>query len=132
MDINHLTRTIIGCSFKVHNALGAGFLEAVYQNALRIELVSLGIEVRQKKKLLVWYEDHIVGKYEPDLWIPNRLIIEIKAVENLLKIHELQLVNYLAATKIDNGLLINFGSSVEVKRKYREYKPKASLINSIL
>ena len=64
--------------------------------------------------------------------IPDKLIIEIKAVESLLEIHEVQLVNYLAATKIDNGLLINFGSSVEVRRKFRQYTPKAQLINSIL
>jgi GxxExxY protein len=127
MDINHLTRTVIGCSFKIHNTLGAGFLEAVYRNALRNELVRSGIQVKQKQKILVWYEGDVVGKYEPDLWIPDKLIIEIKAVENLLKIHEVQLVNYLAATRIDNGLLINFGSSVEVRRKFLEYKPKAHL-----
>ena len=64
--------------------------------------------------------------YYPDLWIDNQLIIEVKAVENLVKRYEVQLVNYLAATGIDNGLLINFASSVQVKRKFREYRPAGS------
>ena len=72
----------------------------------------------------MWYEGYPVGSYFPDLWIDNTLIIEIKAVEKLTKQHELQLVHYLTATSIDDGLLINFGSSVQVKRKFREYKPK--------
>jgi GxxExxY protein len=128
MEINDLTQKIIGYAFKVHNTLGPGFLEKVYENALRIELEALRIEIKQQEELPVWYEGRIVGEYYPDLWLPDQLIIEIKAVENLLKIHEVKLVHYLAATRIDNGLLINFGSSVEVKRKYRWYKPKAPLI----
>jgi GxxExxY protein len=68
----------------------------------------------------------------PDLWIADRLIIDVKAVLALSKEHEVQLVNYLTATRIDDGLLLNFGPSVQVKRKFREYKPKAPLINSIV
>lgn len=124
MEINSLTHTIIGCAFKVHNVLGPGFLEKVYENALKIELGKLNIDARQQQELLVSYEGHIVGSYYPDLWIENQLIIEVKAVQHLSKQHELQLVHYLTATRIDDGLLINFGSSVEVKRKFREYKPK--------
>jgi len=122
MEINDLTHTIIGCALKVHNVLGAGFLEKVYENALKIELSKLDIDARQQKELRVWYEGHAVGSYFPDLWIDTQLIIEVKAVQNLNKQHELQLVHYLTATHIDDGLLINFGSSVQVKRKFREYK----------
>ena len=123
MEINSLTHTIIGCAYKVHNVLGSGFLERIYENALKIELGKLNIDARQQQQLQVWYEGHAVGSYYPDLWIQDQLIIEVKAVHNLSKQHELQLVHYLTATHIDNGLLINFGSSVEVRRKFREYKP---------
>lgn len=125
METNNLTHAVIGCAYKVHNTLGSGFLEKVYENALKIELDKLRLDAQQQKELCVWYEGKLVGSYYPDLWIEERLIIEIKAVQNLAREHELQLVHYLAATGIDDGLLINFGSSVQVKRKFREYKPKA-------
>lgn len=131
MEINDLTHTIIGCAFKVHRVLGPGFLEKVYENSLKIELDKLGIEAGQQQVLAVWYERYAVGVYHPDLWIDKQLIIEIKAVQNLVKEHEVQLVHYLTATNIDNGLLINFGSSVQVKRKFREYRPKGSLLHSL-
>jgi GxxExxY protein len=115
---------IIGCAYKVHNILGPGFLEKCYENALKIELNELHIDAQQQKELPVWYEGTAVGVYYPDLWIDKQLIIEIKAVQNLSKEHEVKLIHYLTATGIDNGLLINFGSSVQVKRKFREYKPK--------
>jgi GxxExxY protein len=78
----------------------------------------------QQEELDVFYEGERVGHFKPDLWIPNTLIIEVKALKTLSKAHEVQLVNYLTATRVDNGLLINFGPSVEVKRKFREFKPK--------
>jgi len=124
MEINNLTHTVIGCAYKVHNVLGPGFLEKIYENALQIELEKLNIEAAQQHELRVLYEGHPVGVYYPDLWIDGQLIIEIKAVYNLGKQHEAQLVHYLTATEVDNGLLINFGSSVQVKRKFREYTPK--------
>ena len=127
MEINNLTHKVIGCAYKVHNILGPGFLESVYENALKVELDKLGIEARQQDKLPVWYEGNPVGIFYPDLWIDKQLIIEIKAVQRLIPEHEVKLLHYLAATRIDNGLLINFGSSVQVKRKFREYKPKISL-----
>lgn len=132
MDINDLTHTIIGCAYKVHNLLGSGFLESVYENSLRIEMEKCGIVALQQQKIKVWYESHIVGDFAPDLWIPDQLIIEIKAVLNIAREHELKLVHYLTATHVDNGLLINFGPSVQVKRKFREYRPKGSLLDSIL
>ena len=132
MEINDLTHKVIGCSFKVHNVLGFGFLEKVYENALRIELDKLGLRALQQEKINVWYDGQLVGDYSPDLWLPDQLIIEVKSVQNLAKEHEVQLINYLAATKINDGLLINFGQTVEVKRKFREYRPKGSLLDSLI
>jgi GxxExxY protein len=132
MKNEDLTEKIIGCAFKVHNALGPGFLEKVYENGLRIELERLGFTVKQQEPINVNYEGRVVGEYYADLWVDDCVVIEVKAALMLVKRHEVQLVNYLAATGIDCGLLLNFGPSVQVKRKFREFKPKASLINSIL
>jgi GxxExxY protein len=132
MEINDLTHAIIGCAYKVHNVLGFGFVERVYENSLRIELERLGIRVLQQEELKVWYEGQIVGDFTPDLWIPDKLIVEVKSVQNIVKEHEVKLIHYLTATHIDDGLLINFGPSVQVKRKFREYRPKSSLLNSLL
>lgn len=123
MEINNLTHEVIGSAYKVHNILGPGFLEKVYENALKLELAKRGIEARQQVKLPVWYEGHRLGIYYPDLWIEGQLIIEIKAALTLAPKHEQVLIHYLTATGIDNGLLINFGSSVQIRRKFREYIP---------
>lgn len=122
-DDDAITKIIIGCAFEVHNRLGSGFLEKVYENALRIELLKKGLKVKQQEPIKVWYDDQVIGDYLADLLVADRIIVELKAVLSLTKEHEVQLVNYLTATKMDTGLLINFGSSVQVKRKYREYKP---------
>jgi GxxExxY protein len=132
MNEDDLTKKIIGCAYKVHNTLGPGFLEKVYENALRIELEKLGLRVKQQEPINVSYEGQVVGEYYADLWVEERVVIELKALQTLVKQHEVQLVNYLAATNIESGLLLNFGSSVQVKRKFREYKPRAQLLNSIL
>jgi GxxExxY protein len=132
MKDDDLTQKIIGCAYKVHNALGPGFLEKVYENALRIELENLGLNIKQQEPLNVRYEGQVVGEYFADLWVDGRVVIELKAVQTLVQRHEVQLVNCLAATGIDDGLLLNFGPSVQVKRKFREYKAKDKLLNSIL
>ncbi len=132
MTDDELTKQIIGCAYKVHNTLGSGFLEKVYENALRIELEKQGLRVRQQQPISVVYEDQIVGEYYADLWVDERVVLELKATQTLVKEHEVQLVNYLTATRTDHGLLLNFGPSVQVKRKFREYKPKGSLMNAIL
>jgi GxxExxY protein len=132
MKDDDLTQKIIGCAYKVHNILGPGFLEKVYENALRIELEGLGLTVKQQKPIEVFYAGQVVGEYYADLWVDEHVVIELKAAQILVKQHEVQLVNYLTATGIDCGLLLNFGPSVQVKRKFREYKPKESLIDSIL
>ncbi len=124
MYVDEITRQIIGSAFRVHNGLGSGFLEKVYENALYIELKEAGFKVLQQHPVPVYYRNRMVGDYFADLLVDDQIVVEIKAVGNLAPIHEVQLVNYLAGTNLDTGLLINFGSSVEVKRKYRVYKPK--------
>lgn len=124
-EIDKLTEKIIGCAMKVHRALGFGFLESVYHRSLEIELAAAGIHFESEKRLNVFYEGHIVGHFSADLFISDQLIIELKAIETIIKAHEVQLVNYLAATKIETGLLLNFGSkSLEVRRKFRHRKIK--------
>lgn len=125
MEIDNLTHRVIGSAYKVHNTLGFGFLEKVYENALKFELKRRGIYVQQQVRLPVWYEGQQIGVYFPDLWIETQLIIEIKAAVALAPEHEMQLVHYLAATGIDHGLLINFGERVQIKRKFREYRPRS-------
>ena len=125
MDIDNLTHRVIGGAYKVHNTLGFGFLEKVYENALKLELKARGIYVQQQVRLPVWYEGQQVGVYFPDLWIETQLIVEIKAAVAFAPEHEMQLVHYLAATGIDHGLLINFGATVQIKRKFRENQHKA-------
>jgi len=85
MEINDLTHTVIGCAYKVHNVLGFGFLERVYENALRIELEKLGMRVMQQEELNVWYEGQIVGEYVPDLWLPEKLISHFKTSRRSMK-----------------------------------------------
>jgi GxxExxY protein len=130
MTDDDLTHKIIGCAYKVRNTLGAGFLEKVYENALRIELEKLGFLVKQQEPITVKYEGQAVGEYYADLWVNDRVVIEVKATLGLGKEHEVQLVNYLTATGIELGLLLNFGPSVQVKRKFREYKPPGPFLNT--
>lgn len=121
MDEKPLTEKIIKCAFNVHNELGSGFLEKVYENALRIELVQENIEVKQQIPVEVHYKGKVIGSYCADLLVENKVLVELKAVETLVKQHEVQLVNYLKATGFSIGLLINFGTSVQIKRKMRDY-----------
>ena len=120
-EIDALAEKIIGIAFTVHNKLGHGFLEKVYENALMIEFRKNKLMAEQQIPIKVFYDEQVVGDYCADIIAEKELIIEIKAVENLNKKFEAQLVNYLTATKHDVGLLINFGEKVEVKRKYRKY-----------
>ena len=120
MEHEELTKLIIASAFRIHNRLGAGFLEKVNENALRIELLKSGLKVKQQHPINVYYEDSIVGEYYADLSVEDMIIVELKAGKALTIDHEIQLVNYLSAVNIDIGLLINFGSSVNVKRKHRK------------
>jgi GxxExxY protein len=112
-----LTEQIIGCAFDVHNSLGYGFLEKVYENALLVELRRAGLGAAQQVPIPVHYREHKVGDFYADLLVEGSVIVEIKAVRNLVDVHEVQLVNYLKATGIPVGLLLNFGRKVEMRRK---------------
>ncbi|MCB0244401.1 MAG: GxxExxY protein [Anaerolineae bacterium] len=125
MEDASLTFKIIGCAFAVHNALGYGFLEKVHENALRIELENAGFHVQPQAPISVTYAGKVVGEYYADLLVEGRVIVEIKADSKLIPQHEVQLVNYLTATDSEFGLLINFGTSVEHKRKHRKVLPKS-------
>ena len=124
MKPQDLTEKIIGSAYKVYNTLG--FLESVYKKALVIQLKKNNLQFEDEKPLKVFYEGHVVGDFYIDLLIEDEIVVELKSVQNLLKEHEVQLVNYLNGLKKEVGLLINFGPrGVEVKRKYRQPLPKA-------
>jgi GxxExxY protein len=106
-----LTEAIIGCAFKVSNTLGCGFLEKVYENALMIELQSAGIMCEQQKSIPVAYKGTVVGDYYADILVENQVILEIKAAKAIDDSHMAQLINYLKATGIHRGLILNFGTS---------------------
>ena len=112
-----LTSSIISCFYKVYNNLGYGFLEKVYENALKIELESKGLFVEKQKPIAVYYNEYLVGEYFADLIIENKVIIELKVAETLCQEHEFQLINYLKATDIEVGLLLNFGKKPQISRK---------------
>lgn len=119
-----LAGKVIGAAMEVHRCLGPGFVESVYENALAIELEALKFTAERQKTLQVKYKDQCIGNFIADVVVANELIIELKAVQTILPIHEVQLVNYLAATGIDEGLLLNFGTdSLQFKKKFR--KPKS-------
>ncbi|MBU0711151.1 GxxExxY protein [bacterium] len=122
MEINELTQKIIGCAFAVYNKMGFGFLESVYEKCLQLELAKQKLNAEFQKPIKVFYDSQNVGDFIADILIKNTVIVELKSVLKLNKMHEAQLVNYLVATGIETGLLINFGEQkVEVKRKYRKY-----------
>jgi len=118
-DYKHseLMEKIIKAAYEVYNELGYGFLEKVYENALAQELKSAQLNVTPQAPIKVYYKQNLIGDYYADLLVDDKVIIEIKAVNQLAKIHEVQLVNYLKATKYEIGLLINFGDKIEIKRK---------------
>lgn len=122
MNHDNLTHQVIAAAYSVHNTLGPGFLEKVYENALAIELHERGISVVQQVSVPVFYNEIQVGDYVADMLVEGNVLIELKAVETIHPKHEAQLVNYLTINGLDIGLLANFGSSVTVKRKYRTYK----------
>lgn len=117
MKHQELTSEILNSFYKVYNTLGYGFLEKVYENALYHELTSRGISCRRQAPIRVLYDDIQVGDYYADIIVGDTIILELKAAEGLVEEHELQLVNYLKATNIEVGLLLNFGKTPQFKRK---------------
>ena len=112
-----ITNQIIKAFYKVYNSLGYGFLEKVYQKAMLIELRKMGLECQEESPVKVYYDGIQVGDYRADIIVNNVVIIENKATETLVEENEFQLINYLKATEIEVGLLLNFGKKPEVKRK---------------
>lgn len=119
MELLHkeITEKIIKAYYKVYNTLGYGFLEKVYENAMAIELRKMGLEIKCQNPITVFYESEMVGEYFADIIINKIVVIELKASTTLLEEHECQLINYLKATNIELGLLMNFGKKAEYKRK---------------
>ncbi len=114
---------IIGLAMKVHSKLGPGFLESVYRNALALELRKAGLKVELEKPISVYYESELVGAFMADILVNETTIVELKAVQMLAKAHEVQLVNYLTSTGLDDGVLLNFGGPrLEYKKKFRVSK----------
>jgi GxxExxY protein len=114
---------VIGFAMKVHSALGPGFLESFYQNALIWELRKSGFKAEPERPISVHYDGQLVGAFTADLLMNDSLIVELKAIQLLAKAHEVQLVNYLVATRLDEGLLLNFGTERwEFKKKFRLLK----------
>lgn len=119
-EINKISEIIIGCAYAVGNALGNGFLEKVYENALAMELKEKGLDVKQQFPISVFYKNFVVGEFIADLLIENRVLVELKAVKGIDENHLAQCLNYLKATNLPLCLLINFGKPrVEVKRVFQ-------------
>jgi len=121
---SEITDKIIKAFYKVNNTLGYGFLEKVYENAMVIELSKMGVLVQNQNNIKVFYEGKEVGDYYADLLVENKVIVELKAADAICEDHEAQLINYLRATNIEVGLLLNFGKKAEFKRKIFSNKNK--------
>ena len=111
-----LTEIIIKAFYEVYNELGFGFLESVYQKAMAIVLRDYGLKVEEEKQIKVYFRGKVIGDYRADLWVNNTVILELKAAKTLVKENEAQLLNYLRATKVEIGLLLNFGPKPQFKR----------------
>ena len=127
MDVETLVRKVIECAKNIRRHLGPGYLESVYKNAMLVELKKNGLSYEIEKPINVYYDDVLVGEFKADIVVEKVLILELKAVQSLHMAHEIQLVNYLTATGVDDGLLINFGSEeLQFKRKFRVYRKRFS------
>ena len=121
MEYSELTEKIIGCAYSVYNKMGFGYLESVYEKCMLIELRKAGLKVESQKSLTVFYENETVGEFIADIIVNDTIILELKSAKQIIKAHEVQLVNYLVATGKPVGLILNFSESkVEVKRKIKD------------
>lgn len=111
-----ITEDILKVYYDIYNELGCGFLEKVYQNSMYFELKSKGYKVEAQRPIKVYFKNQLVGEYYADLLIEDKVIVELKACELLMNAHVAQLMNYLKATEIEVGLLLNFGEEAEFKR----------------
>lgn len=125
MDYEILTEKIIGAVYTVYNRMGHGFLESVYEKCLLIELEGMGVSCQSQVPIAVYYGDQVVGNFVADVVVEKTVIVELKSITRIVTAHEVQLVNYLTATGLPVGLLLNFGESrVEVKRKVKDLQSK--------
>lgn len=116
-EVNDITEKIIGCAYSVSNTLGVGFVEKVYENALVVAARKAGLQVEQQYPIKVSFDGVVVGEFFADLFVENRVLVELKAVSMLMNEHTAQALNYLRATGADVCLLINFGKpKIEIKR----------------
>jgi GxxExxY protein len=127
MLLEELTSLILAAYYEVYNKLGAGFLEKVYENALMIELNKRGLDAKQQVPICVYYEGQIVGEYFADVLVNDLVILELKTADEIARTHEYQLINYLRATELEVGLILNFGAKAELKRKVFSNQRKTSL-----
>ncbi len=121
MEGDVLTEKIIGIFYRVYNKLGYGFLEKVYENAMVVEFEQEGINFKNQVPIKVHYEGRVVGDYVADFVIDNKIIVELKAMQEICESHKYQLLNYLRATNNSVGLLLNFGSKPRVRRMVYNY-----------
>jgi GxxExxY protein len=112
-----LSERVIGAFYETYNELGHGFLESVYENAFAIQLQQCGLRVERQHEVVVRYRGHVVGEFRADILVEGLLLVEIKAMNALMPIHEAQLLNYLKATGIRLGLLVNFGPRPQFRRR---------------
>ena len=118
-----ITEKIIGCCMKVHNALGNGFQEVIYQRALAIELSKINLSFAREVEMPIFYSDHNIGTRRVDFLIDEKISVELKAVTKLENVHLAQALNYLEAYKLEIGLLINFGNTkLEFKRLFKNIR----------
>lgn len=125
MKHQELTEQIIKAFYNVYNTLGYGFLEKVYENSMYIELTEMGLKVERQKKIYVYFKKQIVGDYTADLIVENLVISELKTHESISDDNEKQLINYLKATSMEVGLLLNFGKRPEIRRKIYDNELKS-------
>ena len=123
-----ITDKIIKAFFNVYNKLGFGFLENVYEKSICIELQKMGLTVYPQSPIRIYYDEELVGLYCADILVEDRVIVELKATDTIIEKHEAQLLNYLKATEIEIGLLLNFGHKAEFKRKIFENRYKNRVI----
>ncbi len=119
--IDELTHKIIGCAMQVHNTLGNGFQEVIYQRALAIEMTFQGLHYEREKEMPIFYREQDIGTRRVDFFVENCVMVELKAIEKLEGVHKAQAINYLEAYNMADGLLINFGGlSLGFKRVYNK------------
>ncbi|MCK5050282.1 MAG: GxxExxY protein [Candidatus Cloacimonetes bacterium] len=124
MKYENITEKIIKSFYNVYNTLGYGFLEKVYENAMILDLRKASLNCENHIPIKVYYHNEIIGEYFADVLVEKKIIIELKAIKQLTKQDEAQLLNYLSSTKIEVGLLLNFGEQPEIKRKIFDNKLK--------